>query len=99
MNGANPDRGFPSVGKQCFVKYFYGFLKESQTDDVVELMSRKEHCTEKSCRSRTFHARRISRAGRARNALREISRSRQVPESVRDQAAPASDDARPRFAA
>ena len=94
MNEANPDRELQCVGKRCFVRHFYEFLKEPQTVDVVERISRKEHCTQKSCRSRAPHARRIFKVGRTRNARREISRSSRVPGSVHGQAARIADSVR-----
>ena len=87
MNDDKLDRYLRSVGKECFVKYFGELFNESYSNqDVADLLNRKEDYTDGSCRSRVSKARRIIKAGRARDALREISRSARVPESVRDQA-------------
>ena len=86
MNDEQLDRALQSVGMGCFVKYFDEFSKESQSVDVAELLFRNENWTERSCRSRVSHARRIVRAGRSMDTLKRIGAATRVSESVRDEA-------------
>jgi len=86
MNDEQLDRALQSVGMGCFVRYFDEFVKDSQSVDVAELPFRSENWTEKSCRGRGSHARRIVRAGRSMDALKRISAATRVSESVRNHA-------------
>lgn len=82
VNDQQFDRTLRSIGKECFVTYFCEFANSSlSNEDVAEMLMRDTDYTEGSCRSRTSHARRIIREGRARDALMDISVSR-VPSEV-----------------
>ena len=87
MDDDKPNRALQSVGKECFVKYFSEFFNDSHSNrDVVDVLMRTENYTEKACWTRVSNARRIIKAGRAMDALRDVNGSAWVPESVRDQA-------------
>ena len=72
-------RNLRSIGMECFVRYFDEFSDMSRSNmDVAEVLMRETDYTDKSCLSRTSHARSIIRAGRARDALIVISESDRV---------------------
>lgn len=82
MNDQQFDRTLRSIGKECFVTYFCKFADMSLSNEqIAEILMRDTDYTEKSCRSRTSHARRIIREGRANDALMDISISR-VPADI-----------------
>ena len=84
MNDQQLDRTLRSVGKECFVTYFCEFYNRSlSNEDITEILVRDTDYTDKSCRTRTRHARRIIRAERARDALNNISVSSVPPEICR----------------
>ena len=86
MNDQQLDRNLQSTGKECFVIYFREFCDSSLSNkEVAEILMRETDYTEKSCRSRPSHARGIINAGRAKDALMNISVSR-VPEEIRRRA-------------
>lgn len=83
MDDQQLDRTLRSIGKKCFVTYFCKFDDTSLSiEDVAEILMRETDYTEKSCRSRTSHARRIIREGRAKDALMDISASSGVPPEI-----------------
>lgn len=74
MNDQRLKETLQSIGKECFVTYFRKFADTSLSNkDVAEILMRETDYTEGSCRSRTSHARRIIKAGRAKDALMDIS--------------------------
>ena len=76
MNNEQFERNLQSVGQACFVEFFDDFSSKTiSREDVVELLSSKTKYTEKSCISRTGHARSIINAGRAQEALEKIINS------------------------
>ena len=86
MNDERLERALQFVGMKCFVKYFWKFVSDLESGDVADELFRKETWTEKSCRSRVSHARRIIKSGRAMDAMRVICKSARVPDRVREQA-------------
>ena len=81
------DRYLRSVGKQCFVTYFYQFRNLSQsTTDIAGLIFRENAYTIDSCRTRASKARRIIEAGLAKDALINIANSKKVAQQLRDAA-------------
>ena len=86
MDDDKLDRYLKSVGKRCFVSYFDDFAGGLPPEAVVELLIRNEGYAEKASRARVSTARRIIKAGRAKDALRVISGASRVPESIRDRA-------------
>ena len=89
MNDEQLARNLKSVGLACFVEYFECFASESMSrEDVIEKLKSETNYTEKSCVSRTGHARSIIQAGLAKAALEKIisSDSPLVSESTRAKA-------------
>ena len=84
MNDQQLDRNLRSVGMGCFLTYFNQFADPSI--DAAALLMKETDYTDKSCRSRTSHARAIIRAGRARDALETITRASRVHLQVTDRA-------------
>ena len=81
MNDQQLGRTLKSVGKECFVTYFREFSNPSlSNEDIAEILMQDRRYTDDSCRSRPGHARGIIRAGRAKDALIDISVSRVPPE-------------------
>ncbi len=66
-----------SVGKRCFVTYFRQFCDPLlSNEDIAALIKETEGYTDNTCRNRTSGARSIIRAGRGRDALTIIARSK-----------------------
>ena len=87
MNDQQLKRNLQSISKEGFVKYFHLFSDFSRSnEEVVAVIKSEMDYTDKSCKSRTSHARSIIKAGRARDALIIISKSVRVPASVKDEA-------------
>ena len=87
MDDAQLKRYLQSVGMECFVTYYRRFADFSRSNEEVAAVIKSEmDYTDKSCKSRTSHARSIIKAGRARDALIIISKSVRVPASVKDEA-------------
>ena len=83
MNDQELNRMLGRIGKACFVTYFREFDDTSLSiEDVAEILMRETDYTEKSCRSRTSHARRIIREGRAKDALMIISASPRMSSEI-----------------
>ena len=77
MNEQELVRTLNSVGMRCFIKYFRQFCDPSlSNEDVAAQIEEAERYTLKDCRSRTSGARRIIRAGRGRDVLEKIARSK-----------------------
>ena len=76
MNDTQLARNLQSVGQACFVKY-YDLFASSTIDnaEIVEILKKEKDFTEKSCRSRTSHARSIIQAGLGMKALKIVTRS------------------------
>ncbi|WP_411359833.1 hypothetical protein [Pseudidiomarina salilacus] len=73
MNDEKLARALQSVGQSCFVKFFDFFSSKSlSTESIIEKLKLETNYTENSCVSRTGHARRIIRAGKAGAALKII---------------------------
>ena len=91
MNDQQLDRNLRSIGKECFVTFFNEFYDCSLSNEDVAIQIKEErgHYTEKSCQSRTSHARSIIKAGRALDALDMIrsSASSQVKAHTKERAA------------
>ena len=86
MNDQQLDRNLQSVGRGIFVAYFTEFCDRSRSnEDVAAQIEEERGYTDKSCRSRTSHARSIIGAGRATDALAMVSRSTspRVPEHIK----------------
>ena len=86
MNDQQLDRNLRSVGREIFVAYFAEFCGRSRSsEDVAVQLEEERGYTEKSCRSRTSHARSIIEAGRATDALAMVSRSTspRVPDHIK----------------
>ena len=81
-------RNLKSVGQACFVRYFALFSSEVAGANIVEILKSENSFTERSCRSRTSHARSIIRAGFSKTALQMVvsSDSRRVTEETRAKA-------------
>ncbi len=74
MNDQQLDRNLRSVGREVFVAYFSEFCDRSRSnEDVATQIEEERGYTDKSCRSRTSHARSIIEAGRATDALAMVS--------------------------
>lgn len=86
-NNTRITRNLLSIGKECFVTYFFLFDNfKLSTEDIIEQMKKDgKNFTDKSYRSRISKARSIIKAGKSRDALLNVSNSC-VPEYVRDQA-------------
>ena len=73
MNDEQLARNLQSVGQACFVKYYELFVSSSiEQIEIIETLRKETAYTEKSCKSRTSHARSIGQAGRAIDALRKV---------------------------
>lgn len=89
MNDEQFTRNLQSVGQSCFVKYFEEFASPTMSrEDVIEKLKSGTEYTEKSCVSRTSHARSIIAAGLAAKALKKVvsSDSHLVSEGTREKA-------------
>ena len=76
MNDQRLKETLQSIGMECFVTYFREFDNSSlQNKDVIEILMHDEGYTKNSCQTRTSGARRIIKAGRAKDALMIISAS------------------------
>ena len=85
MNDERLAKHLKSIGKACFVKHFDLFANLSLPPrKTAELLKRKEPGYT-TCHSRASSARSICRAGRAKDALINISSSR-VPPDVSERA-------------
>ena len=86
MNEVQLYRALNSVGKACFVKYFHYSSDESLSiHELVDLLMQEENYAEKATYMRVAHSRRIIKAGRAKDALHLVVRSR-VPENIKTKA-------------
>ena len=87
MNDERLAKHLKSIGKACFVKHFDLFANLSLPPrKTAELLKRKEPgYTPTTCYSRASAARSICRAGRAKEALINVSSSR-VPPDVSERA-------------
>ena len=86
MDDQQLDRNLQSIGKECFVTYFTEFWELTRSNEhVAAQMEEERGYTQKSCRSRTSHARSIIKAGRAEDALNRCSTNR-LPAHVRERA-------------
>lgn len=76
-----------SAGKTCFVRYFCRFSDESVSQhELFDLLIQENGYKEPATRSRVSNARRIIGAGRAKDALNLILRSK-VDEKTKAEAA------------
>jgi hypothetical protein len=72
-----------SIGKEAFVEHYDAFANPALSNEEVAAMLPLKY-TEKARRSRTSHARRVLREGRASEALEIIAESKRLdPEVVR----------------
>lgn len=73
MNDAQLTRNLQSIGQSCFVKYYNLFASpDLDRADVIEILKDENDYIEKSCISRTSHAKAIFNAGRNIDALNII---------------------------
>ena len=89
MNDQQLDRNLRSVGREVFVAYFTEFCDRSRSnEDVAAQIEEERGYTDKSCRSRTSHARSIIGAGRTTDALGMVScsTSPRVPGNIKKKA-------------
>ena len=87
MNEQELVRTLNSVGMRCFIKYFRQFCDPSlSNEDVAAQIEEAERYSARACRARTSGARRIIRAGRGRDVLEKIARSK-ADAWTRDEAA------------
>ena len=88
MNDQQLARNLQSVGKKFFVTYFCTLfdLSIDSRDIVKQLGQDRPDYTAKSRRSRVSHARAIVKAGRARDALIDISQSAKLEVQITDKA-------------
>ena len=83
MNDQQLERTLNSIGMECFVAYFREFDDTSLSiEDVAEILVRNKGYKEKASPTRVSNARRIIKAGRAKDALMDISASSGVPPEV-----------------
>jgi hypothetical protein len=83
-------RHLQAVGMACFVHYYERFADANISNaDVIAEIFRNEGYTEKSCRSRTGHARGIIRANQSHDALQRVvdANPLRVSEETRERAA------------
>ena len=72
-----------SIGKKCFVTYFCKFDDTSLSiEDVAEILVRNKGYKEKASPTRVSNARRIIKAGRAKDALMIISASPRMSSEI-----------------
>ena len=85
MNEEQLARNLQSVGMQVFVKHFDVFASNRSREDVIEVLRASTNYTEKSCVSRTGHARAILAAGLGNQALNMVvsSDSSRITEEIR----------------
>lgn len=87
MNDVQLERNLRSIGKECFVTYFWRFHNLSVPNQEVALQLQEERGhTWNACQSRTSTARSIIGAGRAKHAMMSISESERVEYRIRDEA-------------
>jgi N-glycosylase/DNA lyase len=73
MNDEQLERALVSVGKSCFIEYYQFFTNmELNREDLIEILRKETNYTEKSCNSRSGHARRIVKSNRTKDALKSI---------------------------
>ena len=76
MNEQQLERNLRSVGKGCFVAFFEEFCDfQISNEDLAAKIKSKRDYTDRSCRSRTSHARSIIKVERAADALQLVSLS------------------------
>ena len=89
MNDEQLKTALRSMGQACFVRYYRMFADDTVSrEDAIEVLRSETDYTERSCGTRTSHARRIIAAGRGPDALRIVisSDSARVTEDTREQA-------------
>ena len=87
MDDTQLDRALRSIGKECFVEYFWEFAKPRiSRADMIDLLMREKGYAEVASGTRVSGARRIIGAGRAKDALIEIGSSDRLPQAVTDRA-------------
>ena len=83
MNDQQLNRTLNSIGMECFVAYFREFANSGlSNEEVVEILMRDRGYKKKSCLTRIRGARRIIKAGRAKDALMIISASPRMPSEI-----------------
>ena len=83
MNDQQLERNLYLVGRACFVNYFDEFTNPLLTTaQVAAMLTEREGYTRNAGRTRASRARRIINAGRAADALRDISQSYRVPPRI-----------------
>lgn len=83
MNDQQLERNLHLVGRACFVNYFDEFTNPMLTTaQVAAMLTEREGYTPNAGRTRASRARRIINAGRAADALLDISRSYRVPPRI-----------------
>ena len=93
MNDQQLERNLHLVGKTCFVNYFDEFTNPLLTTaEVANLLTEQEGYTRNASRTRASRARRIINAGRAADALLDISKSARLPHPVSERAGEWADE-------
>ncbi len=87
MDDKQLDRSLRSIGKKCFVDYYDKFCDSRLSNsDLIELLMKKEGYEESGCKTRVTQSRRIIKAGKSINALKEILKSSRLDDSTLDNA-------------
>ena len=87
MNDVQLDRNLRSIGKECFVTYFWRFHNLSVPNREIALQIQEERgYTWNACQNRTSAARSIIKAGRAKDAMIIISKSERLAHRTRKEA-------------
>lgn len=83
MNDQELNRMLGRIGKACFVTYFCKFDDTSLSNkDVTEMLMQDRSYKEKASPTRVSNARRIIKAGRAKDALMIISASPRMSSEI-----------------
>ncbi len=87
MNDTQFERNLQSVGLDLFVEFYCEFADDNvSASDIIERIFQSKGYTEKSCKSRTSHARSIISQGRGIEGLRRAADSTRVDISQRQKA-------------
>ena len=80
-------RNIQSVGKGCFVKYFEKFRDLTQSpEDLVDLLVKEKSFKETASRTRVSCSRRIIKAGRDKDVLLDITKSKVLKDPIKAKA-------------
>ncbi len=87
MDDQRLEKTLRSIGKECFVTYYTKFTDPFLSNEYIaaQIKSEKGYSCN-TCKSRTSSSRSIIKAGRAKDALINISQSKNVPMQIREKA-------------